>query len=45
MSTHEATGDEKAEWWERALKIWPDYAGYRERTERQIPFFVLEPMP
>ena len=41
---HEATGDEKAAWWARALEIWPDYAGYQERTERQIPVFVLEPM-
>ena len=41
---HEATGAEKAEWWERALKVWPDYAGYQKRTERQIPVFVLEPM-
>jgi deazaflavin-dependent oxidoreductase (nitroreductase family) len=41
---HEATGEEKAAWWARALEIWPDYAGYQERTERQIPVFVLEPM-
>jgi deazaflavin-dependent oxidoreductase (nitroreductase family) len=41
---HEATGAEKATWWARALRVWPDYAGYQERTERQIPVFVLEPM-
>ena len=41
---HEATGAEKAEWWERALKVWPDYAGYQKRTERKIPVFVLEAM-
>ncbi len=40
----EVTGDEKALWWERALKAWPDYAGYQKKTERQIPVFVLEPM-
>jgi deazaflavin-dependent oxidoreductase (nitroreductase family) len=40
----EATGEEKAAWWERALAVWPDYAGYQKRTERQIPVFVLEPL-
>lgn len=42
---HEATGDEKAVWWERAVETWPDYANYQKRTKRQIPVFVLEPMP
>ena len=41
---HEATGDEKAIWWQRAVATWPDYAGYQKRTKRQIPVFVLEPM-
>jgi F420H(2)-dependent quinone reductase len=39
----EVTGDEKAEWWERALIVWPAYAGYQKKTTRQIPVFVLEP--
>jgi len=37
----EATGDEKAEWWSRAVEAWPDYARYQERTDREIPLFVL----
>jgi deazaflavin-dependent oxidoreductase (nitroreductase family) len=40
----EATGDEKAVWWDRAVATWPDYAKYQTRTERQIPVFVLEPL-
>ncbi|MDP3208575.1 MAG: nitroreductase family deazaflavin-dependent oxidoreductase [Rhodoglobus sp.] len=40
----EVTGDEKAVWWERSVATWPDYAKYQEKTERQIPVFVLEPM-
>ena len=40
----EVTGDEKAVWWERAIEAWPDYAKYQEKTDRQIPVFVLEPM-
>lgn len=41
---HEATGEEKALWWERAVETWRDYAGYQKKTSRQIPVFVLEPM-
>ncbi|WP_143219672.1 nitroreductase family deazaflavin-dependent oxidoreductase [Actinomadura sp. CNU-125] len=25
--------------------VWPDYEGYREKTDRDIPVFVLEPSP
>jgi deazaflavin-dependent oxidoreductase (nitroreductase family) len=38
----EVSGDEKAVWWERAVKAWPDYARYQTKTDRQIPVFVLE---
>lgn len=41
---HEASGDEKAIWWERACATWPDYAKYQTKTKRQIPVFVLEPL-
>jgi deazaflavin-dependent oxidoreductase (nitroreductase family) len=44
-SAHEATGDEKAAWWERAVETWPDYAKYQLKTDRQIPVFVLDRMP
>lgn len=37
----EVTGDEKAQWWERAVQVWPDYANYQKKTDRQIPVFVL----
>jgi F420H(2)-dependent quinone reductase len=40
----EVTGDEKALWWARAVETWPDYASYQEKTTRQIPVFVLDPM-
>ncbi|CAM2825388.1 nitroreductase [Mycobacterium intermedium] len=40
----EVFGDEKATWWERAVEVWPDYAKYQEKTERQIPVFVLTPV-
>jgi deazaflavin-dependent oxidoreductase (nitroreductase family) len=40
----EVTGDEKAAWWERAVAAYPPYAEYQERTDREIPVFVLEPI-
>ena len=40
----EVTGDEKAVWWERAVAAFPNYAEYQEKTERQIPVFVLSPI-
>jgi len=43
-TAHEASGEEKAVWWKRAVATWPDYATYQTRTERQIPVFVLEPI-
>ncbi|WP_102140958.1 nitroreductase family deazaflavin-dependent oxidoreductase [Mycobacterium hubeiense] len=40
----EVFGDEKAVWWERAVEAWPDYAEYQQKTDRQIPVFVLTPV-
>jgi deazaflavin-dependent oxidoreductase (nitroreductase family) len=42
-SVREATGDEKATWWTRAVEVWPDYDTYQASTDRVIPLFVLEP--
>jgi deazaflavin-dependent oxidoreductase (nitroreductase family) len=43
MVAREITGDEKAQWWERAVAAYPPYADYQARTSRVIPLFVLEP--
>ncbi|AOW94703.1 nitroreductase [Rhodococcus sp. WMMA185] len=43
MVAREVTGAEKAVWWERAVAVYPDYADYQKKTDRQIPVFVLEP--
>ncbi len=40
----EVVGDEKATWWERAVAVWPDYADYQRKTDREIPVFVLTPI-
>jgi deazaflavin-dependent oxidoreductase (nitroreductase family) len=39
----EVFGEEKAQWWERAVEAYPDYADYQEKTDREIPVFVLTP--
>lgn len=44
MTAREVTGEEKAEWWERALAAYPPYADYQTKTDREIPVFVLEPL-
>jgi deazaflavin-dependent oxidoreductase (nitroreductase family) len=44
MRAREATGDEKTQWWARAVEAFPDYANYQAKTTRQIPLFVLEPL-
>ena len=43
MTAREITGEERAEWWERAVAAYPPYAEYQQRTDRLIPVFVLEP--
>jgi deazaflavin-dependent oxidoreductase (nitroreductase family) len=39
----EVDGAERAEWWERAVAAFPNYATYQEKTDRRIPVFVLDP--
>ena len=43
-TVREASGDERVVWWDRAVEVWPDYAEYQTKTDRQIPVFVLEPV-
>ena len=43
LTAREATGDEKAGWWARAVQVWPQYDDYQAATDREIPLFVLEP--
>ncbi|WP_298459116.1 nitroreductase family deazaflavin-dependent oxidoreductase [uncultured Cellulomonas sp.] len=42
MVAREVTGEEKAQWWERAVAVWPDYDQYQAKTDRQIPVVLLE---
>ena len=38
-----ARPEEKPDLWRRMVEIWPDYANYQLKTEREIPVVVLEP--
>lgn len=39
-NVREVTGDERAEWWARAVAAYPPYAEYQTNTARQIPVLV-----
>ena len=43
MSARRASDAEKAQLWPRLLAIYPDYADYQARTERNIPVMILSP--
>jgi deazaflavin-dependent oxidoreductase (nitroreductase family) len=43
VRAREAQGEEKAEWWARAVEVWPPYADYQRKTDRAIPVVLLEP--
>jgi F420H(2)-dependent quinone reductase len=40
VSVRELKGDERAQWWERAVAAYPPYAEYQQRTSRLIPVFL-----
>lgn len=37
---HEAEGEEREDWWQRAVAAFPPYAEYQQRTRRVIPVLV-----
>ena len=41
-SVRVAEGEERAEWWERAAAVYSPYLEYQEKTDREIPVFLLE---
>ena len=36
------TGDERAQWWERAVAVFAPYADYQAKTDREIPVCVTD---
>jgi hypothetical protein len=43
MRAREATGDERADLWERLVAYYPEYGSYQSWTDRVIPVVVCEP--
>ena len=42
-TVREISGDERAEWWSRAVEAFPPYAEYQAKTSRTIPVFLASP--
>jgi deazaflavin-dependent oxidoreductase (nitroreductase family) len=40
VRVRELSGDERRQWWERAVAAYPPYAEYQTRTSREIPVFL-----
>jgi deazaflavin-dependent oxidoreductase (nitroreductase family) len=40
VRVRELSGDERAEWWDRSVAAYPDYAEYQTKTDREIPVFL-----
>lgn len=45
MTAREATVEEQAAVWRTMVRAYPGYDVYADRTDRQIPVVVLEPIP
>jgi F420H(2)-dependent quinone reductase len=43
VKVRQASAAERERLWPQVISIWPDYAKYQERTEREIPLGILSP--
>lgn len=43
LTARRIDAEERGEWWERAVAVFPTYAEYQLLTDRQIPIVLLEP--
>jgi len=43
MRAHPATPDERARLWPAVTELFPHYAGYQRKTDREIPLVLLTP--
>jgi deazaflavin-dependent oxidoreductase (nitroreductase family) len=43
VKVRQATPQEKERLWPRLVAMWPDYAKYQERAQREIPVAILSP--
>lgn len=40
----ELDGEERREWWEYGVAVWPTYLEWERKTDRRIPLVLLEPL-
>jgi F420H(2)-dependent quinone reductase len=40
VSIRQVEGDERAGWWERSVAVYPPYADYQAKTDREIPVII-----
>jgi deazaflavin-dependent oxidoreductase (nitroreductase family) len=40
VSLRQVEGDERAAWWERSAAVFPPYAEYQRKTDREIPVLI-----
>lgn len=45
VRARQANAEERKRLWPKAVETYSGYAGYQERTEREIPLVILEPRP
>lgn len=45
VRARQANAEERKRLWPKAVETYGGYAGYQERTEREIPLVILEPRP
>jgi deazaflavin-dependent oxidoreductase (nitroreductase family) len=43
VTVRELTGEERAEWWDRAVAVYSPYAEYQQSTSRLIPVLLASP--
>ena len=43
VEVRELDGDERTQWWDRAVAAYPPYAEYQEKTSRRIPVLLATP--
>ena len=44
VRARQAKPQERAELWRQMTRVWPLYNGYQQRTDREIPIVLLEPV-
>src|SRR5215471_9860268 len=43
VTVREVDGDERSQWWERSVAVFPTYDEYQTKTARRIPVLVASP--